>query len=127
MSLFERAREFLGTRSPGPVNEWFVVTFDDTVVRLQVNAPGRSPWSDKFTWDSVVRVCFKAEGIRLSDGIYVNTTERAEGYVIPTEATGGGELWSEILRRELFDADLAIEAAGSARGLFCWPPEGPAL
>jgi hypothetical protein len=59
----------------------------------------------------------------VSDGIYVFTRERPESYVIPTEARGGGELWSEILRRKLFDATLAIEAASSTGGLYCWPSE----
>ena len=52
-----------------------------------------------------------------SDGIYVFTTRRPESYAIPTEARGGDELWSEILRRELFDPDWAVQAARSTGGL----------
>ena len=59
----------------------------------------------------------------VSDGIYVFTSERPESYVIPTEASGGQDFWFEILRRQLFDAKLAGEAAASRGGLYCWPPQ----
>ena len=60
-----------------------------------------------------------------SDGIYVFTSDRPESYAIPTEAVGGSELWEEILRRGLFDPTLAIKAARSEEGLYCWPlPKG---
>jgi hypothetical protein len=114
---------FFARGSSRPVGDWFIVTFDDAAIRLRVRAPGKAPWSDTISWDSVVRVCFEAEGPHLSDGIYVFTSERPESHVIPTEASGGLELWSEILRRGLFDSELAIEAASSTAGLFCWPPE----
>jgi hypothetical protein len=71
---------------------------------------------------SVIRVCFKTEGPLASDGIYVFTSERPESYAILTEASGGTEFWSEILRRGLFDGNLAIQAASSNEGFFCWPP-----
>jgi hypothetical protein len=64
-----------------------------------------------------------AEDLFVSDGIYVLTSQRPESYVIPTEAEGGPELWSEILRRGLFDPQLAIEAMRSPGGLFLWPPD----
>ncbi len=57
-----------------------------------------------------------------SDGIYIFTQSRAEAFVIPTEAHGGQEFWAEILRRGLFDAELAIRAATSVAGDFWWPP-----
>jgi len=57
-----------------------------------------------------------------SDEIYVFTTQRPESYLIPTEAKGGSELWSEIIRRGLFGPELAIKAASSVEGLFCCPP-----
>jgi hypothetical protein len=105
-----------------PVSEWFFVTFDEHVVRMRAEPPGREQWSDEFLWDSITRICFKAEDLLGgSDGIYVFTTERPTSYAIPAEASGGQELWSEILRRHLFDADLAIRAALSDGGLFCWP------
>ena len=103
------------------LNEWFRVAFDGERVSLDVAPPGRDAWSAKFPWDSVLRVCFKAEGLEASDGVYVFTALRPESYVIPVEARGGAEFWTEVIRRGLFDAQLAIEAASAPEGLFCWP------
>lgn len=102
--------------------EWFQVSFDETGVQINAQPPGREPWSQSFRWDAVERICFKAEDMLVSDGIYVFTSDRAQSYAIPTEAVGGTELWEEILRRDLFNAELAIEAACSEGGLYCWPP-----
>ena len=41
------------------------------------------------------------------------------------EADGGLALWEEILRRGLFDRDLAGKANRSLGGWFEWPPAGP--
>jgi hypothetical protein len=121
MSVFSKVRAFLARGRPKPLHEWFSVTFDEQAVHMRADPPGKPPWSQSFRWDSVVRICFKAEDMFVPDGIYVFTNERPESYVIPTEAQGGGELWSEILRRKLFDAALAIDAARSTGGLYCWP------
>jgi hypothetical protein len=123
MSIFKRVLAFFGRQRLRPLSEWFVVTFDENVVRIHAEPPGKAPWTQEFAWASIIRVCFKAEDLNLSDGIYVFTSQRPESYVIPTEATGGSEFWSEILRRKLFDAELAIQAACSTGGLFCWPPD----
>ena len=106
-----------------PLDEWYFVTFDDEKVSIRAEPPGKEAWSAEFTWRSIERVCFKAEELYVSDGIYVFTSARPESYAIPIEANGGGELWGEILRRKLFDAELALEAVGSTAGVFCWPPE----
>jgi hypothetical protein len=106
----------------GDVDDWFRITFDHEYVRLDVAPPGREPWKERFAWASIVRVCFKAEGLEASDGVYVFISSRPESYAIPAEADGGAEFWTEIIRRGLFDAELAIEAATASEGLFCWPP-----
>ena len=98
------------------------MAFDEENVHLAAQPPGRESWTQSFRWDAVQRICFKAEDMLVSDGIYVFTSTRPESYVIPTEAIGGAKLWEEILRRRLFDHQLAIEAAASAGGLYCWPP-----
>jgi hypothetical protein len=121
MSILSKLRAFLDRGRPKPLNEWFFVTFDDQAVHMRAEPHGKAAWSQSFRWDSVVRICFKAEDLFASDGIYVFTNERPESYVIPTEAHGGSELWSEILRRKLFDAALVIEAASLTGGLYCWP------
>lgn len=95
--------------------------WDADVVRLRVSPPAPQPWSASFRWDAVTRVCFHAEGPEVSDGIYVFTRGRPEIFAIPTEAAGGAEFWAEVLRRGLFDPELAITAAGASRGLYCWP------
>lgn len=42
-----------------------------------------------------------------------------ESYAIPLAADGTAALVGELIRRDLFDGDLAIQAS-SAEGLFCW-------
>ena len=123
MNIIVQVRAFFRRARPSSHIEWFVVTYDDRAVHLRAEPPGKQPWSQSFAWDSLTRVCFKAEDLFVSDGIYVFTTQRPESYAIPTEARGGRELWFEILRRKLFDANLAIEAACSTEGLYCWPPK----
>lgn len=118
MRFLARLRKIFGTEPVKPLSEWFTVSFNDETVTLNVNPPGKTPLCDEFKWKDVIRVCFKAEGLHLSDGIYVFTSKRPENYVIPTEAKGGCELWGEIVGRGLFDADLAVKAAAASEGLF---------
>ena len=102
--------------------DWFVVAFDADVIELRVSPPGRDAWQATVTWSSIQQICFRAEGLDVSDGIYLFTENRPQSYAIPTEADGGSALWSEILRRGLFDASLAIEAAmATSPQTFCWP------
>ena len=104
------------------VNDWYTVEFDSESVRLSASPPDGQPWTQELRWADVERVCFKAEDFTVSDGIYIFTNQRPESYAIPIQAHGGQELWDEIIRRGLFNAALAIEAATSAGGMFCWPP-----
>jgi hypothetical protein len=115
-----------GRSRVGPLAEWFDVTFDQDRIHLSVEPPGREPWSVTFPWACIERISFKAEDLDMSDGVYIFTSLRSESYVVPTEASGGEELWGEILRRGLFDPELAIEAASSHGGVFTWPPDTPA-
>jgi hypothetical protein len=105
------------------VSAWYTVEFDTEHIRLCSRAPGNEPWEADLRWADIVRVCFQAEDLYLSDGLYIFTRQRPESYPIPIEAFGGQELWAEIIRRGLFDARLAIRAAMASEGLFCWPPE----
>jgi len=106
-----------------PLSEWFSVAFDAETVSLSARPPGRKPWTQGFRWTDIERVCFKAEGLEASDGVYIFTRLRPESFVIPTEARGGSEFWAEVIRRGHFDPELAISAASSVSGTFCWPPE----
>ena len=120
--LLERFRRFRARMKPGPLDEWFHVTFDAESVYLEVAPPGSDPWSAEFPWSSIERIAFQAEDLYSSDGIYFFTSLRPESFVVPTEADGGVDLWSEVLRRGLFDAGLAGEANTSLGGTFVWPP-----
>lgn len=101
--------------------EWFKVCFDDARITLQVNPPSRPAWEAQIGWGRIIRVCFKAGGWDSPDEVYLFTDERPESYLIPMIAVGGDALWDEIIRRGLFDAGVAIEAASAIEGLFCWP------
>lgn len=105
------------------LESWFHVTFDETGFYRHVNPPSREGFDDFVRWDQIIRICFKlAEDFLFSDEIYVFISDRPESYVIPTEAKGASELWGEMIHRGLFDAGLAITAATSSEGIFCWPP-----
>ena len=107
-----------------PISKWFSVRFDEQAITLQVGPPGSASRREVIPWQRILRVCFKAEDIGVSDGIYIFTDERPQSYAIPIEADGGQALWNEILRRNLFAAELAIQAAMAIDRLFCWPPLG---
>jgi hypothetical protein len=103
------------------IADWFRISFDDTAIHLDVAPPGGNAWKARIEWARIVRVCFKAADFLESDDIYIFTDERAESHLVPTEGAGGLELWNEIIRRGLFDAELAIRAASSTGELFCDP------
>lgn len=108
------------------ISDWYRVTFDDQGVYRAVQPPGHAAWNDFFAWVDVERVCLEVEDFTGSDGLYIFTRTRPESYAIPTEAAGGLDLLGELVRRGLFDGDLAIQAASAESGLFCWPPDAPA-
>ncbi|HEY9620691.1 MAG TPA: hypothetical protein V6C78_09995 [Crinalium sp.] len=104
-----------------PLREWYSVSFDDRAISLQVSPPNGIAWEEIISWERIIQVCFKTGDWMESDEIYLFTDERPESYVIPTEAAGGRALWSEILARKLFDAEMAIQAATTTHKLFCSP------
>jgi len=103
--------------------DWFVVTCEDEAIHLSVRPPGQDSWSVDIPWASIIRVCFKVEDLTTSDGIYVFTDLGDESVAIPLEAVGGNELLVELVRRGLYDEDLATVATTAGMGLFCWPPD----
>jgi hypothetical protein len=102
---------------------WYDVRFDDHGVHRSARPPGGEPWTDSFAWADVERVCFEVEEFIGTDGLYVFTRTRPESYAIPMGADGALDLLQELVRRGLFDADLALQAASAESGLFCWPDE----
>ncbi|HZH31965.1 MAG TPA: hypothetical protein VEY11_14460 [Pyrinomonadaceae bacterium] len=120
--LFLFVRETWNTYPKFPaVSEWFQVRFDDAVISLQVSPPKQESWVAQIKWERIVRVCFNAGDLYNPDMIYIFMDERPESYSIPAEADIEGALWNEILRRKLFDAEVAIEAMSSTNKLFCCP------
>jgi hypothetical protein len=122
----ERCTAICQPPQPGVYIEWFKVSFDDTAIYLDVSPPAREPWQARIEWARewarIVRICFKSGDFPESDEVYIFTDERPESRVIPIDASGGYELWQKILRRKLFDTELAIRAATSPGGeLFCDP------
>jgi hypothetical protein len=107
-------------KSP-PLSEWFQVRFDAAIISLRVNPPKQESWGAEIKWERIIRICFNAGDLDNPDVIYVFTDERPESYSIPSEADIEGALWNEILRRKLFDAEIAIEAMSSTNKLFCCP------
>ncbi|MBI5496817.1 MAG: hypothetical protein HY904_17520 [Deltaproteobacteria bacterium] len=90
---------------------------------LQVSPPGRIPWNDSFPWSSIIRVCFKDEGLFASDGLYIFTTLRPESFLVPTEAAGGDALFGQLRARGYFPDELSAKANSSTDGgYYCWPP-----
>ena len=116
-------RSVVQRRKMLPVAEWFHVRSDEITVHLDVSPPTGESWRASFEWSSIRRVCFKAQDMWVSDGIYVFTSQRPESYVIPIEADGGDGFWKELVSRDLFDADLATKAMHASEGLYCWPEE----
>jgi len=103
------------------LENWFSVTWDNEYIYMAVSPPGKEAWDDQFKWKDIERICFESTDYMYSDDMYFFTTERPESYVIPIEAKGGTELWNLVIERELFDAELAAEAATTPEGMFCWP------
>lgn len=108
--------------TPRPLSEWFSVRFDEERASLHAEPPGGEPWEVSFRFDEVERVCFEAGEYLSPDTVYVFVSGREASYRFPTEAKGGVELWGEMVRRELFDAELAIRVATMGEGIACWPP-----
>lgn len=104
-----------------PLEQWYQVSFDDAIIYLDIHPAGREIKKTEIQCETIDRVCFKPGDYIESDEIYIFTTQRTESYLIPIEATGGFEFWMEIIRRGLFDSQLAINVAAKSEGVFCWP------
>jgi hypothetical protein len=85
-----------------------------------VNPPGTGQLAGRHSLDfgDPGVLCGRAPGGRPVP-VHRPTLEKLGG---PTEADGGTDLLSELMRRGLFDAGLPIRAAQAVSGLFCWPP-----
>lgn len=104
-----------------PIEHWYQITFDHKTIYLSIHPSEQKAQKIGVEWATIERVCFKPGDYIESDEIYIFTTQREESYLIPVEAAGGQALWMEIIRRGLFDAQLAIDVAAKSGGVFCWP------
>jgi len=116
-----RSLEIINATPNAGLNDWFRVSFDGEKIRFDVSPPNGDEWTADVRWNSIIRVCFKAGDFLESDEVYLFSSERPESYLFPVDSVGGIDIWSEIIRRGLFNAELAIEAAASPGGLFCDP------
>jgi hypothetical protein len=99
---------------------WFHVTFDEHGFTRRAQPLGAEAWADTVRWDEIERVCLQMEGLFGSDALYVFARGREASYAVPMEAEGAHELLDELIRRKLFEAELAITAA-SSEGPVGWP------
>lgn len=120
--MFRKIVNWIKSRQEGwKLENWYVVSWDEEFIYRTVTPPKMKHWDDRIRWDEINRICFHGTDYLQTDELILFTKEREESYVIPMEATGGQELWNLILEKGLFNAELAIEAASSPEGLFCWP------
>jgi hypothetical protein len=105
------------------LRDWFHVQLSDHGIKVRKLLPPQIQQEYEIEWKSLIRVVLKtAEDFLDNDELYLFTDERPESFVIPMEADGALELMNQLIDRKLFDAELAIQAASSAGGLFVWPP-----
>ncbi|MFX1368290.1 MAG: hypothetical protein ACFFAY_06820 [Promethearchaeota archaeon] len=98
--------------------------FDDEFIEIHVHPPGGDEHRAKIRWDEIIRICFKPADFLDSDEVLIFDQRQKNSYLIPIDADGGFALWDEILRRGLFDAELAIRLASLTNGDYhCWPHE----
>ena len=106
------------------LDTWFHVSFDQDVIDIHIHPLGGDESHARVAWDEIIRICFKPANFLDSDEILIFTKTQEKSYLIPLDADGASALWNEILARDLFDAELAIELASSTDGRFhCWPQE----
>ena len=106
------------------MNKWFEVSFDEDTIIITRRKLLFLKSITKLSWSHIIRVCFLAGDYIRYDEVYLFTDLRPESYVIPMDGDGSLLLWNEIIKRGLFDAELAIKAASAPSDeLFCWPPE----
>jgi len=103
------------------IHEWFVVHFDEHAIHLVVHPPEEAAWEQHIAWEQITRICFRTGRWPASGDLFLSTSEKPDGYLIPIDADGGKALWSAIRVRGLFSDAMADEAVGVLDELFCSP------
>jgi hypothetical protein len=103
------------------IHEWFVVRFDEHAIHLVAHPPNEAAWEQQIAWEQITRICFRIGRWPASGDMFLSTSAKPDGYLIPIDADGGKALWSEIRVRGLFSNAMADEAVGVLDELFCSP------
>lgn len=120
---FRHAQAKQNKPAPQSVVDWFQVSFDKDSIYQKASPPGRASWQQQFRWADIIRICYETEELGTSNGLYFFTSRRPESYAIPLQGKGGAALWDEVIRRGLFDPNLAREASTCVENnTFFWPP-----
>ncbi len=120
MNFLEKCWDYC-RRWNSPLDQWFSVSFDSDFITQNVRPPGGEPWVQAFRWNEIERILFVARGGLLSDELYFFTTQRAESFVVPTQAFGGHQLLQELIARKYFDSPEFTRLLLSPSGAYWWP------
>jgi hypothetical protein len=122
-ALGDRFRSWLAVRGPKAVWKCLSVEWDDTTVRVRVLQGLDAEWNQEFPWIDITRVCFVDGGILLSDIVLLDIRGREKAATVLTEAQGGAEFLTELVKRGLFPPSVFQKAITSSDGgTYCWPP-----
>ena len=102
--------------------DWYSISFDEQTISLDVRPPDLDSWKAVIRWEDIIRVCYKTGEFLEPDDIYIFIRNREHSYRIPSTAMNAEELWTEIIRRELFDAEVAIQLMTTSNEMQCFPP-----
>ncbi len=102
--------------------DWYSISFNEQTISFDVRPPNLSPWNATIRWDEISRVCYKTGEFPEPDDIYIFVRNREHSYRIPSTATNAEDLWAEILRRDLFDAEVAVQLLTTSNEIQCFPP-----
>ena len=114
--FFARLKRFF-SRHKSTWKECSRVRFDDARLYVQGTTPEGDAFEEELQWDDIIRVCFRVGVYVLPDELYLLSEDQHKSYCVDTRVTGGAELFSECLRRNLLDARAAC-AAGEGEVVF---------
>ena len=112
---------------PKRMLEQLSVEFDHVHVRVVETQDASGDWNQQFAWEDIIRVCFVDGGVDDSDSLFFTLRGQEKPRVIPTEASGGPELFGAVVDRGLFPEDVWRKAISETSGrTHCWPPHDEA-
>jgi hypothetical protein len=122
-TLLRRLKSEWSKLRPKALSDCLLVEWDDTTVRVRVLDTLNPEWNQEFLWADITKVCFKDEGIAMSDAILLQLREQGKWATVLTEAQGGPSFVSELVARALFPKHMLEKAITSSNGeMSCWPP-----